>query len=97
MRSRFSAYFFRLVDYLFSTTHPNVRDPDLKSELEGSIHSVNWRFLTIVGTSKGGKEDKTGKVEFIAEYFEGDESRELHERSRFKRHKGDWKYVDGKG
>ncbi|MES2475209.1 MAG: YchJ family metal-binding protein [Verrucomicrobiota bacterium] len=97
MRSRYSAYFFRLVDYLVSTTHPDKRDANLKSLIEESIYQVNWRFLTIVGTSKGQKGDKTGKVEFIAEYFEDEQPHELHERSRFKRHKGDWKYFDGKG
>lgn len=97
MRSRYSAYFFRLTDYLASTTHPDTREPNLKSELEAYIHEVNWRFLTIIGSSKGGKDDKTGKVEFVAEYFEGTEAREIHECSRFKRFKGDWKYLDDKG
>ncbi len=97
MRSRYSAYFFRLVDYLVSTTHPDTRSPELRHLIDNSIHQVNWRFLTILGTSKGGPDDKVGKVEFIAEYFEGTEPHELHERSRFKRYKGEWKYLDGKG
>jgi len=97
MRSRYSAYFFRLVDYLVATTHPDTREPDLKSRLEKSIHEANWSFLTILGSSKGGPEDKGGKVEFIAEYFEDGERHELHERSRFKRYKGAWKYLDAKG
>ncbi|MEX1115923.1 MAG: YchJ family metal-binding protein [Akkermansiaceae bacterium] len=97
MRSRYSAYFFRLVDYLVVTTHPDSRAPDLGSRIAESIYQVNWRFLTIVGTSKGGKADKTGKVEFVAEYFEDEQPQKLHERSRFKRFKGDWKYLDGKG
>jgi SEC-C motif-containing protein len=97
MRSRYSAYFFRLVDYLVSTTHPDSRESDLKARLEETIYETNWRFLTILGSSKGGPEDKVGKVEFIAEYFEGDQAHELHEHSRFKRFKGAWKYLDGKG
>ena len=97
MRSRYSAYFFRLVDYLVRTTHPDSRQPDLKSRIEESIYQTNWRFLTILGSSKGGKDDKTGKVEFVAEYFENQQRFELHERSRFKRFKGDWKYLDSKG
>ena len=96
MRSRYSAYFFRLVDYLVDTTHPDTRKPGLKSELEEIVHQVNWRYLTIVDSSKGGKNDKAGKVEFIAEYFVDDARHELHERSRFKRFKGAWKYLDGK-
>ena len=96
MRSRYSAYFFRLVDYLVDTTHPSTREPGLEAHLEETVHEVNWRYLTIVDTSKGGKNDKVGKVEFIAEYFVGGERHELHERSRFKRFKGAWKYLDDK-
>ena len=97
MRSRYSAYFFRLVDYLVATTHPDRRDRDLKARLEATIHDANWRFLTILGCSKGGADDKVGKVEFTAEYFEAGQARELHEHSRFKRYQGAWKYLDAKG
>lgn len=97
MRSRYSAYFFRLVDYLVATTHPDTREPGLKAHLEESIHETNWSFLTILGSSKGSPDDKTGKVEFVAEYFEAGQRFELHERSRFRRYKGAWKYLDGKG
>ncbi len=97
MRSRYSAYFFRLADYLVSTTHPDNRARDLKERIEETIYEVNWRFLTILGTSKGGSGDKVGKVEFVAEYFEDGEARKLHEHSRFKRYQGAWKYLDGKG
>jgi len=96
MRSRFSAYFFRLVDYLVETTHPDTREPGLKRELERTIHEVNWSFLEILSASKGGKGDKTGKVEFIAHYYVDGKPRQLHERSRFRRFKGVWKYLDGK-
>ena len=97
MRSRYSAYFFRLADYLVSTTHPDTREPDLKSHLDETIHQTNWSFLTIITMSKGGPEDKVGKVEFVAHYFAEGQPYELHERSRFKRYKGAWKYLDAKG
>ena len=97
MRARFSAYFFRKVDFLVETTHADTREPGLRKELEKSIHQVNWSFLTILGSSKGGKDDKTGKVEFIAEYFVNGEPFEMHEKSRFKRQRGRWKYLDDKG
>lgn len=97
MRSRYSAYFFRKADYLFETTHPDSRHPGLKQELEASIHQANWSFLTILSASRGGPDDKTGKVEFVAEYFLDGKPCELRERSRFKRHKGNWKYLDDKG
>ncbi len=97
MRSRYSAYFFRLVDYLVETTHPDTREPGLKRSLEKVIYQANWSYLTILGVSQGGKDDKRGKVEFVADYFVGPEPFQLHEVSRFKRFKGSWKYLDVKG
>ncbi|MFD2255589.1 YchJ family protein [Luteolibacter algae] len=97
MRARYSAYFFRNADFLVSSMHPASRWPGMKEELETHLHEADWSFLTILGTSKGGPADKTGKVEFIAEYFSDNERSELHEKSRFKRFKGQWKYLDDKG
>lgn len=97
MRSRYSAYFFRLIDYLVDTVHPDTREKGLREHMEGMIHQVNWSYLSVLGTSKGGKNDKVGKVEFVAKYFAGSEAHELHECSRFKRFKGNWKYLDDKG
>ena len=96
MRSRYSAYFFRRVEYLVDTTHPDTRDKHLKSELEKTIHQVNWSNLSIVDVVHGGKNDKTGKVEFIADYYVNGELHQLQERSRFRKFKGAWKYLDGK-
>lgn len=96
MRSRYSAYFFRRVDYLVDTTHPNTKESTLKEDLEKMINQINWSNLRIVETSGGGKDDKTGKVEFIADYYLDGELNQLHERSRFRRFKGAWKYLDGK-
>ncbi|MEC5126812.1 YchJ family metal-binding protein [Verrucomicrobiales bacterium BCK34] len=96
MRSRYSAYFFRLIDYLIETTHPDTRTPKLERELEDTVYEANWSNLTIVSTAKGGPDDKMGKVEFIAEYYYENERYELHELSRFRRFKGAWKYLDGK-
>ena len=97
MRSRYAAYFFRFTVYLVETTHPDTRTPNLKQELEEMAPTINWKFLTVVQTSKGGKDDKVGKVEFVAEYFIEGEKGEIHETSRFRRYKGAWKYYDEKG
>ncbi|NEQ69195.1 MAG: SecC motif-containing protein [Symploca sp. SIO2D2] len=97
MRSRYSAYFFRLVDYLVETTHPDTREKGLRKELQKTINQANWSFLIILQTSKGQASDKTGKVEFVAEYFVQGEPFELHETSRFKKHRGVWKYLDDRG
>lgn len=97
MRSRYAAYFFRLTDYLVSTQHPDTREKNLEAELKESIQNPMWRSLQIVQTSKGTDKDKKGKVEFIAQYHEDGKFHELHEKSRFQRHKGKWKYYDAKG
>lgn len=45
MRSRYSAYFFKLTDYLVATTHPDKRAPDLKERLGDvpQIVKTRWR------------------------------------------------------
>ncbi len=97
MRSRYSAYFFRLLDYLVDTTHPDVKTPALREELERTIDSAKWIFLTILKTSKGQAGDKAGKVEFAADFYHDGEIKTLRAHSRFRRFKGLWKYVDDKG
>ncbi len=97
MRSRYSAYFFRLIDYLVDTTHPDKKTPTLRQEIQATADQAMWKFLTIHGTSKGQPDDKTGKVEFTAEFYHNDVLHEHYECSRFRRHKGAWKYLDDKG
>ena len=97
MRSRYSAYFFRLVDYLVNTTHPDTKTPNLKQDLQRTIDAPKWMFLTILGASKGQADDGTGKVEFVADYYVNGALEKLHEHSRFRRYKGLWKYLDDKG
>ncbi len=97
MRSRYSAYFFRLVDYIYSTTHPDVRGPETIVDLDNTVNDTMWRNLQIVNSSKGTAEDKKGKVEFIAQYHHDGKFQEIHEKSRFRKHKGKWKYLDARG
>jgi SEC-C motif domain protein len=97
MRSRYSAYFFRLIDYLEATTHPDEKSPTLRAEIQATADATRWKFLTVLRTSKGQPEDKTGKVEFIAQYYVNNEALEHHEVSRFRKYKGQWKYLDDKG
>ncbi|MFD2160100.1 YchJ family protein [Rubritalea tangerina] len=97
MRARYSAFFFRLPDFLVSTTHPDTREKNLRAELESFLPTAMWRSLNILSSSKGGPKDNKGKVEFVAQCHEDGQLRELYEHSRFRRHKGQWKYLDAKG
>lgn len=90
MRSRFTAFALGLAPYLLATWHPSTRPATLDLD-----DRLTWRRLQIVDTVAGGVDDVDGIVEFRASYrtFEG--AGLLHERSRFTRDAGQWRYVDG--
>jgi SEC-C motif-containing protein len=90
MRSRFSAFALRLPEYLLESWHPDTRPSSLELD-----DGTEWRRLQIVDTVAGGPENATGVVEFRASYRSADGSGVLHERSRFSRADGRWRYIDG--
>lgn len=97
MRARYSAYFFGRIDYLVDTTHPDKKTPQTRAGIQALADVARWKFLTILTSSKGQPGDKTGKVEFVAQYYLDGVLQEHHEKSRFRRSRGLWKYVDDKG
>lgn len=97
MRSRFSAYCLKRIDYIVDSTHPNSRSAKLRDEVSETAEQITWSSLRVVSTRQGQADDKIGKVEFVANYeFEG-KSETHHERSRFRRYEGKWKYLDDRG
>jgi len=86
MRSRYSAYVKKDVDYLVKTTHPKSRVPELAQSIADWMNQVTWIRLLILKT------DAT-TVDFVAEYMADGSARHHRERSAFKRHKGEWFYV----
>jgi SEC-C motif-containing protein len=94
MRSRYSAYALKLVDYLYQTHHPDKRPASAES-LRAWAESVSFEKLEILGTSLGGPQDKIGKVSFCAHYRENSKPHSLQEVSRFRRYRGHWVYWDG--
>ncbi|MDQ8208295.1 YchJ family metal-binding protein [Coraliomargarita sp. SDUM461003] len=95
MRSRYAAYVLGEIDYLLATTHPTERQPDLAAGYRSTAESIQWMGLEVVSTFQGGKNDKIGKVEFKASYVQAGQRAIHHEKSRFKRHAGQWYYLDG--
>ena len=95
MRSRFSAYATRKVDYLIATTSAEERskiDPD---ELANYCRNVSCISLKVVKTEAGCPQDDAGTVLFHAS-LQLNGKRMLHrELSRFTREEGRWVYVDG--
>jgi len=93
MRSRYSAFVTGNAEYLLRTWHESTR-PDAAALMLDD--GMTWRRLQIVDTTRGGPGDDAGVVEFRASYRDADGvAGLLHERSRFVRVDGEWRYVDG--
>lgn len=95
MRSRYSAFVFKRVDYLVETTHPSHRSKHLKEEIAHSCQNIAWTGLEVISTWQGGQNDKVGKVSFKAMFLQDGKEGIHREHSRFKRYGKAWMYVDG--
>ncbi len=90
MRSRYTAYALGDFAYLRATWHSSTRPTNLAFE-----PGLKWVSLEILATDGGGPNENDGLVEFIARYKLKGRAFRLHERSRFVREDGAWRYVDG--
>ena len=97
MRSRYSAYALKLVDYLVETTHADKLKASYRRKLVATIHDIQWTNLEIMKISNGGSNDKAGKVSFEVSYIERGKEGVMQEHSRFKKLANRWYYYDGKG
>lgn len=95
MRARYSAYVGVEMDFIFETTHPDHRQGYDHAGTKEWAENSEWLGLEIVGTTKGGAEDKSGEVEFIARFRENDALREHHENAEFKKDDGRWYFTEG--
>ena len=95
MRSRYSAYVERAVDYLGETLHPDHRADWDREATRRWADDAEWISLEIIDTQAGGEGDDEGWVEFAATFRERGQLKRHQERSRFQRTQGRWYYVDG--
>jgi len=94
MRSRYSAFVYRKIDYLVATTLPASRPADLEDNCRATCDSIRWIGLEVLSESQGGPSDKVGKVEFKVSYVDNKGRIKVHcEHSRFRRKRGNWYYV----
>ncbi len=93
MRSRYTAYVMKKVDYLVRTTHPSAREEDLADSIRRWMRQVEWIKLHVIAKEAGSASDETGRVEFMAEYVTDSGPGRHHECSVFRKRKGDWFYV----
>ncbi|MCB1649163.1 MAG: SEC-C domain-containing protein [Pseudomonadales bacterium] len=92
MRSRYSAFALGSYgQYLYDTWHPDYRGALQPEDLDA--RELNWLHLDVIDAQQKGDR---GSVEFIARFSEADGTQgEHHERSRFLREQGRWRYLDG--
>lgn len=95
MRSRYSAYAKAEMDYLYATTHPAHRQGYDHDGTRQWAENSTWLGLEIV-ESKGGADDSSGQVEFIARFSDGETEQAHHELGKFKKHEGRWYFTDGR-
>lgn len=97
MRSRYSAYVVKNIDYIDRTQIETETDVFNKEEALKWADSSDWMGLEIKKIQKGGPNDQTGVVEFIARYKDKASGTELHhhETSLFKKVSGEWKFETG--
>jgi SEC-C motif-containing protein len=89
MRSRYSAFVFKLETYLLATWHPDTRPATL------DLATDNTKWLGLEVKKHRSESADRATVEFVARYKIGGRAGRLHEASRFVREGGSWFYVDG--
>ena len=98
MRSRYSAYVEKNLDYIKKT----MQDPALskfinteRANMAFAKDNLEWLGLTVVKSYYDSKNNDIGYVEFIAKYKSNSVENVIHELSKFYRKDGRWYYVDG--
>lgn len=88
MRSRYTAYSLKNIDYVLKTTHPDKVNEFGRDEMEAWANAVEWQFLDILNSTP------EGIVEFKAKYKEAGATNNHHEVSTFKEIDGEWFFYD---
>jgi SEC-C motif-containing protein len=96
MRSRYTAFVRGAIDYLIDTHDPSTRDSVDRASITRFSRETSWLGLDILATERGGEDDDTGVVEFVARGATRGQPFAQREKSRFRRVDGVWYYLDGK-
>lgn len=89
MRSRYTAFCLKNIDYIVASTFPTQRKYYPKKSLESWTNSVSWLKLEILSASEN-------RVEFKAYFTENSYVIQTHhEKSLFKEENGNWYFYAG--
>jgi len=90
MRSRYTAYVLRDINYLLISWHPSTRPIGID---QATI--PDWCGLQVIRSEHGAETDTEGVVEFSATALVRKQLFRLHEVSRFVKEEGQWFYTEG--
>lgn len=93
MRSRYTAYCRKEVNYLVETTHSTMQNPGDDIKILQWANACQWDGLEIQATRDGKASDKEGYVTFKAFYFQKGQRFCHEENSHFVKEDGKWKFV----
>lgn len=94
MRSRYSAFCTKNLDYVIETTDPQARFDMDKDSTEAWMNGATFSKLDVLSSSQEGNK---GTVEFKAYFRMGEGAEEIHhEISKFRKHAGIWYFRDGR-
>jgi SEC-C motif domain protein len=96
MRSRYSAYVHGAIDYLRDSLCAADRAAFDHEGAENWSRRAAWKGLEVCATERGEAGDADGVVEFVARYEIEGALQEHHERARFIRESGVWRYAGGR-
>ena len=95
MRSRYSAYVEKNIDYISNTHDPDTKEEfDLDGTKEWAEHS-DWLGLEILDVEDDFEGDNFAKVEFVAKYKINGKDFRHREVSEFNKVEGKWYFTDG--
>jgi SEC-C motif domain protein len=93
MRSRYSAFCTKNLDYVVDTTDPQARADFDKVATQSWMDGAQFSKLEVLASSNEGNK---GNVEFKAYYRMNDADHIHHEFSKFRKHGGIWYFRDGR-
>lgn len=94
MRSRYSAFVLKQVDYLINTWHSSCQAAGFRQDIENGFAQTEWLGLTIFEHTDS-EDAHEGYVSFVARFKEHGKPGAIIERSRFLKENGQWYYIDG--
>jgi len=95
MRSRYSAFCVKDIEYLLLTHHSSKHEPNEREQLASTFAHTQWLGLKVLQSTID-RSDKTVRyVEYLA-FSKSENLEQLHENAKFILEKDIWYYLDGK-